>query len=82
MKPILGPLEIRRRLIREELGTRERMCDKMKRLQIALHLWIKHGIQWRDQYAKFGPFKAWYMAGVILDFRQYLRDHGLRMERF
>ena len=30
MKPILGPLEIRRRLIREELGTRERMCDKWR----------------------------------------------------
>lgn len=49
----------------------------MKRAWIAAHLWIVHGLQWREQYMKFGLATAWYMAGEILKFRKYLRDRGL-----
>ena len=51
------------------------------RLWIALHLWLVHGIQWRDQYMKFGLRKAWSMAGDILEFRAFLRERGLTIER-
>ncbi len=37
--------------------------------KVALILWLKHGLQWRDQYMKFGPITAWKMAGYIWEFR-------------
>jgi hypothetical protein len=53
----------------------------MKRLGIALHFWIRFGIQWRDQYMKFGFRRAWYMAGEMLKFREHLRKRGMTIER-
>ena len=48
---------------------------------VALHLWIVHGIPWRDQYMRFGLRRAYSMAGTIWEFRTYLRENGMRIER-
>lgn len=42
--------------------------------KVAFVLWLKHGLQWRDQYMKFGPLMAWKMAGYILEFRRSSRS--------
>ena len=41
-----------------------------ERLKIAVHLWLVYGLQWRNQYMKFGLRRAWGMAGNILEFRR------------
>ena len=53
----------------------------MRRAWIAVYFWLRFGLQWRDQYAKFGLRTAWSMAGDILSFRRYLRGHDLVIVR-
>jgi hypothetical protein len=53
----------------------------MRRVWIALHVWIVFGIPWREQYMRFGLRTAWSMAGEILSFRAWLKKRGLVIAR-
>ena len=51
------------------------------KLRVAFVLWVKYSLPWRDQYMKFSLRSAYQMANDIWEFRQFLRERGLTIER-